>query len=167
MRKPSPPSRSQDLLGAALGLFCVVMLAISPWQIDLDVPYSFYAGPLLVPMLVLAMGALASLPFWKRLLFPEAGASWYLDGKGSPTKPAVMLLLGALYPVLLLYLGLEAATFLILGGELRYLGRSRPRVLLAVTAVVTLAFWLVFKVALDVYFPPPRLWETISESLHA
>ena len=159
-------SRSRDLLGAALGLFCAAMLALSSRLIDLDVPYPFYSGPLLVPMLALAMGTLASLPFWKRLLFPAAGASWRLDGQGAPAKPAAMLLLGALYPVLLLYIGLEAATFLVLGTELRYLARPRLRVLLAVTAVVTLTFRLVFKALLDVYFPTPILCETIGRVFH-
>lgn len=140
-----------------MGLFCAVMLVLCPWQIDLDVPYPFYKGPLLVPMLALSLGVLSSLPAWARLLKPSPGALWKVDGQGISPKPFVMLLIGALYPFMIMLIGLEAATFTALSAELIYLGHRTILLAIGLPVFVSLLFWLIFKLLLDVFFPTPEI----------
>jgi hypothetical protein len=157
MSQETTRSRSHDLLGALLGSFCIFMLVIAPWQIDLDVSYPFYKGPFLMPILALSIGVLASLPSWYRLLFKGRGRSWSLDGAGAPRKPFLMLLTAILYPVGIICVGLEIATVLILSVELYIAGQRNKKVLIFVPLIVSALFWLVFRRMLDVYFPEPLL----------
>ncbi len=152
---PQDNRAHQDALGAFLGLFCAVMLAVSPWQIDLDVPYPFYKGPLLMPLLVLSMGVLASLPSWRRLLLNGKKGSLHVS---VPRKALGMLAVAALYPLGIKTVGLEAATIIVLGTELFLAGLRDIKIAALVTAGVTVLFWIVFRRLLDVYFPEPLLF---------
>jgi len=152
---PQDNRAHQDALGAFLGLFCAVMLAVSPWQIDLDVPYPFYKGPLLMPLLVLSMGVLASLPSWNRLIRNRKKDVLHLS---VPRKPLCMLAVAALYPLGIKTVGLEAATIIVLGTELFLAGLRDIKIAALVTAGVTVLFWIVFRRLLDVYFPEPLLF---------
>ena len=144
----------QDVLAAALGAFCALMLAISPWQIDLDVPYPFYKGPLLMPLLILTMGTLASLPSWRRLLMNRKSRSFHVS---VPRKALCMFVVVALFPVCIKFAGLELATIVILSAELFLAGQRNIKIIAIVTACVTILFWIVFRQLLDVYFPEPLI----------
>jgi hypothetical protein len=52
---------------------------------------SVYKGPLIFPLLALALMILASLPAAWRLITPQEGASWQLDDAGMPLKTIVVL----------------------------------------------------------------------------
>jgi hypothetical protein len=158
MRQEPTHSRSQDLLGTILGSFCAIMLILAPWQIDLDVPYPFYKGPLLMPVIALLLGTLASLPSVFRLLFRHtAEKTWSLDGEGWPAKPCAMFLTTLLFPLGIITAGLELATIVVLAIELYITGSRNPKILLGIPFAVSVLFWIVFKALLDVYFPEPLI----------
>ncbi len=144
----------QDVLAAFLGLFCAAMLIVSPWQIDLDVPYPCYKGPLLMPLLVLSMGFLASLPSWFRLF--RNGRSGCC-GISFSRKALCMLAVVACYPLCIKLTGLELSTVIILSAELFLAGQRNFKIIALVTAGVTVLFWIVFRQLLDVYFPEPLI----------
>ncbi|MBP3731130.1 MAG: tripartite tricarboxylate transporter TctB family protein [Mailhella sp.] len=150
----------QDMLGTALGVFCAVMLLLSPWQIDLDVPYPFYKGPLLMPLIALSMGTLASLPSMIRF-FGSLRTGWKEESFAFPKKAFLLFIVAMLYPAAILFAGLEIATLVILSVEL-FINGVRNRLLLAgIPVAVTLIFWLVFRWLLDVFFPEPILYHLI------
>ncbi len=151
-------SRLQDLLQVLLGMFCFFMLCISPWQIDLDVPYPFYKGPLIVPLIILSMGTLACLPACLRLLKPAKNASWQLDGKGFPKTPCILFVLGILFIISIYYCGLEISTLVFLCIMLRVLNVTNIYILFGIPLFFTFLFWFVFKFMLDLYFPTPELF---------
>ncbi len=150
-------SRSQDLLQVILGIFCFFMLCVSPWQIDLDVPYPFYKGPLLVPLIILSIGTLASLPACFRLIKPRKNSSWELDGKGFPKTPSILCLLGLLFVISIYYCGLEASTLVFLCIMLRVLNVTNVYILIGIPVFFSILFWFVFKFLLDLYFPTPEI----------
>ena len=149
----------QDLIGTALGLFCLAMLALAPVQIDLDVPYPFYKGPLLFPMIALSIGVLASLPSICRLA--RGLARGERAGFVFPRKAALMFCLAVLYPVGIMLVGLEAATLVILFLELLVCGVRRPVLLAGIPIGMAVLFWLVFRRLLDVYFDEPLIMTLI------
>lgn len=158
MSQEKTRSRSHDLLGAILGLFCAVMLTVSPWQIDLDMNYPFYKGPFLMPIIALTLGIAASLPSWYRLLFKGKGRSWTLDGAGAPKKPCLMLLAAIFYAFSIMAIGLELGTLIALAMLLVITGSRNAKVLIGVPLVVTFIFWGVFRQLLDIYFPEPLIY---------
>lgn len=151
------PAFKNDLLGVVLGGFCMLMLALAPWQIDLDVPYPFYKGPLLMPLIALSLGVLASIPSCVRL-----ARRCRSDGRREhflpPLKTTLLFFCALLYPCAIFLAGLEAATLAILALLLFINGVRDWRLLLFVPAGVTLIFWLVFRCLLDVFFPEPFLF---------
>ena len=155
-------SRTHDLLGAALGLFALVMLISSPWQVDTTGPDPFYKGPLIFPLSVLSMMVLASLPFWRRLLMPPPSAGWHLDGQGVPWRTVKVLGLLTFFLAGLVGVGLEIATPGFLLAAL-WVVEERSKVRLVMIPVcVTLVLWIFFKWLLDVWFPMPLLFEPFS-----
>ncbi len=149
----------QDLIGTALGLFCLAMLVLAPSQIDLDVPYPFYKGPLLFPMIALSIGVFASLPSMFRL--SKGFARGCRAGFVFPKKAALMFSLAVLYPVGIMLVGLEASTLVILFLELLVCGVRRPILLAGIPAGMAVLFWLVFRRLLDVYFDEPLVMTLI------
>ena len=145
-----------DLLGTALGVFCALMLAVAPWQIDLDVPYPFYKGPLLMPLIALTLGVLASIPSCVRCtrrFLTDVRQERFLP----PLKTTLLFFCALLYPCAIFLAGLEVATLVILGLLLFINGIRAWYILVFVPAAVTLIFWLVFRCLLDVFFPEPLI----------
>ncbi len=149
-------SFKHDMLGAALGGFCALMLALCPWQIDFDVPYPFYKGPLLMPLIALSLGVLASIPSWIRFA-GNFSAAVRQEKFSLPPKTVLLFFCALLYPGAILFAGLEPATLVILALLLAVNGIRNRYVLLGVPVAVTFIFWLVFRCLLDVFFPEPIL----------
>ena len=162
-REPKAPSRTHDLFSAFLGAFAACCLITSPWNVDTEGPDPFYKGPLIFPVLVLAMMILASLPACVRLLFPPADSTWRLDGEGYPKKTLVVLGLLIAALVGLNLIGLEVSTWLFLSISLYYLGHRGVLKLMVLPLVITGLIFLVFKHFLGVFFPTPLIVEWIWE----
>jgi len=162
-QEPKAPSRTHDLFSAFLGGFAAVCLITSPWNVDTEGPDPFYKGPLIFPVMVLAMMILASLPAWVRLLFPPADSTWRLDGEGYPRKTLVVLGLLIAALVGLNLIGLEASAWLFLSISLYYLGHRGVLKLMVLPLVITGLIFLVFKHFLGVFFPTPSIVEWIWE----
>lgn len=154
-QEPSEHSRVNDLFSAFLGAFAAFALITSPWNVDTEGPDPFYKGPLIFPLMVLAMMVLASLPAWVRLVSPPAGSSWHLDGKGFPQKTLVVLALLVALLAGLGLVGLEVSAWLFLTITLYYLGHRGVFKLLILPLVMTSLIALIFKYFLGVFFPTP------------
>ncbi|MDY0095281.1 MAG: tripartite tricarboxylate transporter TctB family protein [Candidatus Vecturithrix sp.] len=152
-------SRWHDLAAVCLGGLAAVVLISAPWQVDTSGPDPFYKGPLIFPLLALALMILASLPAAWRLITPQEGASWQLDDAGMPLKTIVVLGFLILFPVGLVLIGLEATSWGFLFSLLYYLGYRGSRTLILVPLIVTGVLVLIFKYVLDVFFPTPLLME--------
>jgi len=155
-------SRVHDLLGSVLGLFALGLLVTIRWHVDTSGPDPFYKGPLIFPMLVLALMVGASGPSIRRL-FRRSGESWTLDGEGLPLRSLRVLVLLVLFLGGLVYLGLEISSWAFLFAALRTVDQRSPWKLIGIPTLVTLCLYLVFKVFLDVWFPEPVLLEALME----
>lgn len=162
MAQHNDSSRIHDLCGAIIGALALIILIGSPWLVDTSGPAPFYKGPLIFPLLVLGMMVLAAVPSTWRLIKPEAGRSWRLDGSGAPQKTAVILGFLIAFLAGLMVIGLEVSSLAFLIGSLYYLGHRKPTVLIIMPLIVVGLTVLIFKYALDVWFPTPMLMEWIS-----
>lgn len=156
-------SRVHDLLGSVLGLFALVMLVTSPWQVDTSGPDPFYKGPLIFPLIVFNLILAGALPSMWRLVRPSMEASWYLDGHGKPFKILVILGLLICYLAGLLFVGLEISTWLFLLVALKLVHQDSPLKLTIIPILVTLILYVIFKYFLDVWFPQPLITEWTME----
>lgn len=154
-----PHSYYHDVLAAVLGVLALGVLLSAPWQIDTSGPTPFYKGPLLYPLLVLALMVGAAVPSVLRLLLGWRRSVWHLDDGGFPRRPLLAFALLVGFVVLLELAGLEAACAGFLLTALLVLGERRPAVLVLVPLVTTVLVVLVFKHLLDVWFPAPVLWD--------
>jgi hypothetical protein len=159
MSKPDTPSRVNDLLSAFLGALGLGLLVSTHWEIDTSVPYPFYKGPLIFPLIVLCLMVLASLPAAWRMIHPSQDASWTVDGRGAPVKPGVLVGMMMFFVLGLWALGLEASSFLFTGAALYYLGLRSPWRCIGIPLLCALVLSLLFKHALGIYFPKPWLFE--------
>jgi hypothetical protein len=149
---------ADDLLAALLGLAGVGLLAASPWLVDRSGPEPFYKGPLIFPLIALALLVAGALPSILRLGTALLGGSGGLP-RFAPPWPAVRLIvLMSLFPPALPVIGLEAAVAVFASAGLLSVGWRRPVVGLAVALSLALILHLAFKVVLDVWFPEPLLW---------
>ncbi len=156
-------SRTHDLFSAFLGVFAAFALITSPWNVDTEGPDPFYKGPLIFPVMVLAMMILASLPACMRLLSPPADSTWRLDGEGYPKKTLVVLGLLIATLIGLNLIGLEVSAWLFLSISLYCLGHRGVLKLIVLPLVITGLLFLVFKHFLGVFFPTPLIVEWIWE----
>ena len=163
MTEKKTSSRVHDLFGAVLGGFALIMLVVSPWQIDTSGPYPFYKGPLIFPLMVCCLMLAGSLPSLWRLFRPGLNTAWYLDGKGKPVKNILILGLLILYLAGIMTLGLEFSTWLFLMISLKLVKQDSVLKLTCIPLGVTLILYLVFKVFLDVWFPEPLIMGFFSE----
>jgi hypothetical protein len=162
-QEPKAQSRVHDLFSAFLGAFAAFSLITSPWNVDTEGPDPFYKGPLIFPVMVLAMMILASLPACVRLLSPPADSTWRLDGEGYPKKTLAVLGLLIATLVGLNLIGLEVSAWLYLTISLYYLGHRGVLKLIVLPLVITGLIFLVFKHFLGVFFPTPLIVEWIWE----
>ena len=153
--QPAAESRTHDLLSTVLGGFAALSLITLPWNVDTEGPDPFYKGPLIFPLLVLAMMLLASLPACLRMIRPPRGASWALDGEGFPLKTVIVLALLCLSLVGIQVIGLEVSALAFLVAGLYLAGHRGPKRLILVPLIVTGLVVLVFKHFLGVWFPSP------------
>ena len=156
-------SRVHDLLGSIFGIIAIILLVVSPYQVDTSGPDPFYKGPLIFPILVFILMALGAMPSMWRLIKPEAGASWYLDGYGKPKNNMIILVLLVLYLFGLIVFGLEFSTWLFLVVSLKLVKQDSLLKIALFPLLVTLILYLVFRVFLDVWFPQPLIVEWILE----
>ncbi|WP_295813305.1 tripartite tricarboxylate transporter TctB family protein [uncultured Nitratireductor sp.] len=149
-----------ETLAAGVGLSAAVLFILSPWLVDRSGPDPFYKGPLIFPMIVLAITALSAVPAVFRVLRLRAVRPFHIDGHGFPGRAAFLFILMCLYPPAIAAIGLVAATFMaVLIGLLIVYRRSWQS--LAVATVMALLVHLAFKTFLDIWFPAPWLFEMI------
>jgi len=158
-------SRVHDLAGSVLGVFALVMLISSPWQVDTTGPDPFYKGPLIFPLIVFVLIVAGSLPSMLRLVRPLKDASWELDEDGLPFLNVVILGLLVLYLFGLLAIGLEASTWLFLMVSMKVVKQDTRLKIIFFPILMTLILYLVFKVFLDVWFPEPFIMTYIMDLL--
>ena len=150
-------SRIHDLFGAFLGAAAAGVLISAHWQVDMSGPDPFYKGPLIYPLLVLTLIVLASVPSAWRLLKPQKGFTWRLDGAGFPIKPLMIFLFLVAFLGGLVLIGLRVSCLLFVFSSLYYLGHRRPGVLVLIPMIMTGLIFILFKFFLDIYFPTPLI----------
>ncbi|MEQ8348791.1 MAG: tripartite tricarboxylate transporter TctB family protein [Sneathiellaceae bacterium] len=149
---------AHDLVAALLGLAALALLAASPWLVDQSGPDPFYKGPLIFPLIALALAAAGAAPAgWRLLRRATAPGDWQVDGRGFPRAAAGLFAVMCAFPVLILALGLQVAVFLALLGGLWAAGWRRPLAAPAVALVLALLVHLAFRTFLDIWFPTPLL----------
>lgn len=153
----NPASRVHDLFAAFLGTGAAVVLISAPWQVDTSGPEPFYKGPLIFPILVLALIIMAALPAAWRLARPPRDATWQLDGGGWPVKTGVVLAMLVAFLIGLVFCGLAFSSCGFLFFGLYYLGHRTALKLILIPLIVTGLMVLIFKYLLGVFFPTPLL----------
>lgn len=153
-----PPGH--DALAAAIGGLALFLLAFSPWLVDRTGPEPFYKGPLIFPMMVLAMIVAGAAPSIWRIAAKRPDRPLRVDGNGFPLRGGLLFTLMCFYPPAIAAVGLEAATFLALLLGLLIAGRG-PLQSLGVALSLTALAWLAIKVFLDIWFPQPWLLSMI------
>ncbi len=154
-----------DLLAAAIGLAALALLIGSPWLVDRDGPDPFYKGPLIFPMLVLTLTFAASVPMFLRLargpLRGPVRGLLHVDGGGFPRQGAGLFGLMCLFPLAIGAVGLDVASVIVLLAGLKLTGRGWVQSVI-VAAVLSVVVHLAFVTALDIWFPKPWLFDTIT-----
>jgi hypothetical protein len=162
MTSRSLDSRTHDLLGSVLGIGALVLLVLSPWLVDTTGPDPFYKGPLLFPLITLALILAGSVPSLIRLVRP-GGARWYLDGLGRPVRAAKVLACLVLFLAGLMVFGLEISTLAFLAASLKLVGQDSRVKMVLVPLLVTVILAVIFKQILGVWFPEPLMMGLFTE----
>lgn len=162
---PNPRSRIHDLFSAILGGCAAFLLATLKVQIDITaVPYPFYKGPTIFPLIVLSIMVLSSLPAVYRLLRPGAISNWYLDGKGWPRRPAIaIVLLISFFLIGILSVGVEASVFSFLIVSYYVLGYRSVKINLLLPLLYTVVIVIIFKYVFTIWFPRPWIFGLFGE----
>jgi len=160
IKHTNPKSRVHDLFMSIIGIFAALLLFNLNNVIDTKgVAYPFYKGPEIFPIFVLSIMFIFSLPAIRRLLFSPHDKNWYLDGKGTPYKPMMILpLLAGFFLIGFIYVGLELSVFLFLFIALYILKQRSLFKLLVIPAIYTIVIVYLFKYALNIYFPTPLIF---------
>jgi hypothetical protein len=161
-KKEFSSSRVHDLLGAIFGVFALLMLVTSPWQVDTSGPDPFYKGPLIFPMIVFSLIFIGSLPSIRRLIIPQINASWYLDGYGRPVKTVILLGLLCLYISGIITIGLEVSTWVFLTAAMKIVKQDSLGRIILVPFSVTVILFILFKIFLDIWFPEPLIVQILT-----
>ncbi|MGF1621583.1 MAG: tripartite tricarboxylate transporter TctB family protein [Rhodomicrobiaceae bacterium] len=149
----------QDLLGGGIGIGALVLLVLSPWLVDSSGPDPFYKGPLIFPLIVLAVTVAGALPSMVRIA-RSGRLSRRIDGHGFPRLAASLFLLMCLFPFAIGAIGLQPATALLVFAGLKLVGRNVLEAA-AMAAGLTLVIHLAFRTFLDIWFPAPWLIEAL------
>ena len=149
-----------DALALAIGAGALVLLILSPWLVDTSGPDPFYKGPLIFPLIALAVTVCGALPAaWRHIRYRRP-VSLRVDGSGFPARSALLFLMMCLFPPAINAVGVEIASFiLIFAGLLLVYRRPLPSIVVAIG--LTVAIHLAFRTFLDVWFPTPWLFEMI------
>ena len=156
---PDPRSRVHDAFAAGVGLVALILLIGSPWLVDRSGPDPFYKGPLIFPLIALALTALGALPGAVRLLRTSRTESWFLDGRGVPWRAIGLFVLMAFFPIAISLAGLGPAAFVFVFAGLMIVGYRKPLRSLGIAAAVAIGLHLAFISFLDIWFPTPMLVE--------
>jgi len=160
---PDPKSRVHDLFTVILGGGAAVLLVTLKLHIDTTaVPYPFYKGPILFPLIVLSIMVLSCLPSFFRLIKRTSDSDWTLDGEGLPYRPVVILVfLISFFIFGIALIGVEASSFLFLLISCYFLGYRKLKIFILVPLIYTFLIVVIFKYILDIWFPQPWLFELI------
>lgn len=148
---------ANDITEAAFSLGAALLLAGSPWLVDTSGPYPFYKGPLLFPLIALAITMLAGIPACTRLVRHRAQLSGWRPGVVRPPFSARLFVLMCLFPAAMLVVGLDAATWIFMLAGFWLAGYRNATVALATATVMTIVVHIAFHVVLDIWFPTPIL----------
>jgi tripartite tricarboxylate transporter TctB family protein len=156
---PDPRSRAHDALGAGIGAVALGLLIGAPWLVDQSGPDPFYKGPLIFPLIALALTVLGAVPSAVRLVRDRRTTSWFVDGRGVPWTAIGLFALMVFFPSAIRFAGLGPASFVFVFAGLTIVGYRRPLRALAIAAGVALCLHLAFISFLDIWFPTPLLVE--------
>ncbi len=156
---PEPRSRAHDALGAGIAAVALGLLSGAPWLVDRSGPDPFYKGPLIFPLIALALTVLGALPSAVRLVRDRRKKSWYVDGRGVPWPAIGLFALMVFFPTAIRFAGLGPASFAFVFAGLMIVGYRKPVQNLAIAAGVALCLHLAFISFLDIWFPTPLLVE--------
>ncbi|WP_018699462.1 tripartite tricarboxylate transporter TctB family protein [Amorphus coralli] len=157
----SRPSRTSDLVAGVLGLAAAALLVAAPQLVDRSGPDPFYKGPLIFPLIALAITVAGALPALVRLA-TAAGRSWFIDGNGVPLRAIALFALACFYAPAIAWAGLDAATFVFMLGGLLITNPRRPLRALVTAGAATVVLHLAFISFLDIWFPEPTAWSWLS-----
>ncbi|MFC3228373.1 tripartite tricarboxylate transporter TctB family protein [Marinibaculum pumilum] len=157
-----------DLVAVLLGAVALALLAAAPWLVDTEGPDPFYKGPLIFPLIALGITAAGAVPAaWRlgRLMLAGSGAAdiWRIDGHGFPWRAAGLFGVMCAFPLAILAIGLQAATFLALLAGFRVAGWRRPIAAPLVAAALTLLLHLAFRSFLDIWFPATLVGDWLAD----
>lgn len=155
------PSRTSDAVAAAVGVAAAGVLLAAPSLVDSSGPDPFYKGPLIFPLIALAITIAGALPSMVRLVTAH-GRSWRIDGRGVPGRAIALFALACLYAPAIAWAGLDAATLAFMLAGLLVTNPRRPLRAVATAIGTTVVLHLAFVTALDIWFPTPTLWSAIA-----
>ncbi|MDN2566333.1 tripartite tricarboxylate transporter TctB family protein [Aquibium sp. A9E412] len=155
-----PDAPGHDMLALAVGAAALALLVAAPWLVDRSGPDPFYKGPLIFPLIALALCAAGALPALWRALRAPGRLSARVDGRGFPRRAAMLFALMALYPPAIGAVGLQAASFAAVLLGLLVVGRPAWQAGL-IAAGLAAVLHLAFRSFLDIWFPQPWLLDAI------
>lgn len=157
----APGGAADDLLAASLGLAGAALLVASPWLVDRSGPEPFYKGPLVFPLIALAILVAGALPAMLRVGRRLAAGEGAVHGFRPPWPALRLVGLMAFFPAALPLVGLEPAVAGFGFAGLLLAGWRRPLAAAAIALALALVLHLAFRTLLDVWFPPPLAWELL------
>lgn len=152
---------AHDLLASGFGLAALGLLISSPWLVDRSGPEPFYKGPLLFPLIALAIMMAGAVPAIIRLAAKVYGGGFVILRDGWPWAGTKLLLLMCLFPGGLLVVGLDAATVIFTFVGLWVAGYRNPAVAGGVAVVLAIVLHVAFKTVLDIWFPTPLVLDLL------
>lgn len=84
------------------------------------------------------------------------------DDKMFPSEFFIIMIFGAMFPIILQYLGFLVASFLFIAGLSIYWRERRPVVVLAMALAVTAVTYAGSVYLLDIEFPTGKVWQLVS-----
>jgi len=156
---PRPGSHTHDAVAAGIGALALGLLIGAPWLVDTEGPDPFYKGPLIFPLIALALTLLGALPGAVRLVWSNRIGTWFVDGRGVPWTAIGLFALMIFFPSAINFAGLAAAAFVFVFAGLLITGYRRPLRAFAIAAAVAVCLHLAFITFLDIWFPTPMLVE--------
>jgi Tripartite tricarboxylate transporter TctB family len=153
---PDPTSRTHDALAAGIGAAALGLLVGAPWLVDTSGPEPFYKGPLIFPLIALALVIVgAAHPAFR--LARDSGRRWFVDGRGVPWTGIGVFVLMCFFPTAIRLIGLGPAALVFVFAGLLAAGYRRLFMALAVAAATALILHLAFIAFLDIWFPEPAI----------